>query len=73
LFDSNEILLTKALETFKEKGYTAEGYKVDISSEQGVERAIGFVKTTFSEVDIMVNSAGIVGPPCFIAPVLKFR
>ncbi|MDB5279613.1 MAG: family oxidoreductase [Ferruginibacter sp.] len=62
LFDINETLLTKALITLKEKGYTAEGYKVDISSEHEVARAIGFVKTTIGKIDIMVNSAGIVGP-----------
>src|SRR5690242_18704663 len=62
LFDINTTLLTTVVTTFKERGYTAEGYKVDISSEQEVERAIGLVKTTFGKIDIMVNSAGIVGP-----------
>lgn len=62
LFDINEGLLTKALNTFKEKGYTAEGYKVDISSEHEVERAIEIVTASFEKIDVMVNSAGIVGP-----------
>ena len=51
LIDINERLLTKALKTFKEKGYSAEGYKVDISSEQEVERAVGLVKKTFGKID----------------------
>src|SRR6476620_1514309 len=39
LFDINQTVLTKALKTFEEKGYKAQGYKVDISSEYEVERA----------------------------------
>lgn len=62
LFDINEQLLTKALKTLKAKGYKAEGYKVDISSEYDVQRAIGFVESNLGKIDIMVNSAGIVGP-----------
>lgn len=62
LFDINQGLLTKALEAFRKKGFRVEGYKVDISSEYEVQRAMGFVQTTFDKIDIMVNSAGIVGP-----------
>jgi len=62
LFDINQNLLTRALKTFRDKGYTVEGYNVDISSEFDVQRAMGFVQTTLGNVDIMVNSAGIVGP-----------
>ncbi len=62
LFDINEMLLAKALKTFKEKSYRAEGYKVDISAEYDVQRAMGFVQTNFGKIDIMVNSAGIIGP-----------
>jgi len=62
LFDINEKLLTQALETLRDKGYRAESYKVDVSSEYEVQRAMQFVQTTFGHIDIMVNSAGIVGP-----------
>ena len=62
LFDINENLLSKSLKTFKDKGYKAEGYKVDISSEQDVQHAFELVQTNFGKIDIMVNSAGIVGP-----------
>ncbi len=62
LFDINEKLLTKALKTLKDKGCKAEGYNVDISSEYDVQRTIGFVQTNLGPIDIMVNSAGIVGP-----------
>jgi 3-oxoacyl-[acyl-carrier protein] reductase len=62
LFDINEKLLTQTLKTLKDKGCNAEGYKVDISSEYEVQRTIGFVQTNLGPIDIMVNSAGIVGP-----------
>ena len=62
LFDINEQLLSKATETLKQKGYHAEGYKVDISSEQDVQHNMQLVETNFGKIDIMINSAGIVGP-----------
>jgi len=62
LFDINQKLLSTALKTLKEKGYTVEGFKVDISSEYETQRAMGFVESNFGKIDIMVNSAGIVGP-----------
>ncbi|WPV02013.1 SDR family NAD(P)-dependent oxidoreductase [Mucilaginibacter sp. cycad4] len=62
LFDINGTLLKKALMLLKDKGYIAEGYQVDISLEPAVEHAIELVKATFGKIDIMINSAGIVGP-----------
>src|SRR4029453_3357417 len=62
LFDINEKKLTASLEKIKVYGVKAEGYKVDISSDYEVERSIQFVVTNFGKIDIMVNSAGIVGP-----------
>lgn len=62
LLDINDKLLARALKTLKDKGYKAEGYKVDISSEHEVQKTIQLVQTTFGQIDIMVNSAGIVGP-----------
>ena len=62
LFDINEKLLTKALKTLRDKGYNAEGYTVDISLENDVQPAIQAVVNNFGKIDIMINSAGIVGP-----------
>ncbi len=62
LFDINEKLLSTAIKTFREKGYSAEGFKVDISSEYEVQQAMELVTGNFGNIDIMVNSAGIVGP-----------
>ncbi|CAN5219781.1 SDR family NAD(P)-dependent oxidoreductase [soil metagenome] len=61
LFDINENQLAAVLKSFKDNGYKAEGYKVDVSSEADVQHAMQMVQTNFGKIDIMVNSAGIVG------------
>ena len=62
LLDINETLLSSAAKTLQDKGYTAEAYKADVSSEIDVQLVMQFVETHFGKIDIMVNSAGIVGP-----------
>jgi len=62
LLDINETLLSSAAKTLQDKGYTAEAYKADVSSEIDVQLVMQFVETRFGKIDIMVNSAGIVGP-----------
>lgn len=62
LLDINPTLLNRTVEEFKAKGLIAEGYQVDISKEDSVKQAFQKTETTFGKVDIMVNSAGIVGP-----------
>ncbi|MEP7111177.1 MAG: SDR family NAD(P)-dependent oxidoreductase [Ferruginibacter sp.] len=62
LFDINKPLLDQTVLEFKNQGFIAEGYIVDISSESPVMNAIGEAEERFGKIDIMVNSAGIVGP-----------
>jgi NAD(P)-dependent dehydrogenase (short-subunit alcohol dehydrogenase family) len=62
LLDINKTLLGQTVTAFKNKGFIAEGYVADISSEGPVQNAIQQVEDTFGRIDIMVNSAGIVGP-----------
>ena len=62
LFDINEQLLRQAVIDFKKLGFEAEGITVDISSEDAVKNGIGQIEDKFGKIDIMVNSAGIVGP-----------
>lgn len=62
LFDIDEKKLAASLEKLKKYGSKIEGYKVDISSEHEVQRSMQFVITNLGKIDIMVNSAGIVGP-----------
>jgi 3-oxoacyl-[acyl-carrier protein] reductase len=62
LFDTNEALLNKAVEQIVSDGGRARGLVVNITDElsviSGFEKAI----SADSKIDIMINSAGIVGP-----------
>ena len=62
LFDLNKNLLNATLREFRERGFNASGYEVDVSSEEMVSENFEQVRSTFGKIDIMVNSAGIVGP-----------
>lgn len=62
IFDINSDLLSKTISGLKSKGFTVEGYTVDVSSEDQIKKAIQEVEADFGKIDIMVNSAGIVGP-----------
>jgi 3-oxoacyl-[acyl-carrier protein] reductase len=62
LFDMKGDLLHKTVDEFKSKGFEAAGYVVDISSEEAVSQSIQQVQAVYGKIDIMVNSAGIVGP-----------
>jgi 2-dehydro-3-deoxy-L-rhamnonate dehydrogenase (NAD+) len=62
LFDIHEKSLQETAGAFKKKGLSAESYTVDISSESDVQKAIQEVEKKFGRIDIMVNSAGIIGP-----------
>lgn len=62
LFDINSVLLKKSMDEMKALGYVAEGFQVDISKEESVKSAFQKVESTFGKIDVMINSAGIVGP-----------
>ena len=62
LFDMNKTLLQKTVLEFKTNGINAKGYLVDISNEKQVSKAISQVEKKWEKIDILVNSAGIVGP-----------
>jgi NAD(P)-dependent dehydrogenase (short-subunit alcohol dehydrogenase family) len=61
LFDINENLLQKTIQEFRELGIAAKGYTVDVSCETQVSDAISQVEQEYSNIDILVNAAGIVG------------
>lgn len=46
-------------EELKNKGYTVEIYKADISKREEVKELIEFAKKQFGDIDILVNNAGI--------------
>lgn len=62
LFDVNKQMLDKTVNEFKDKGYHASGYVVDVSSEEVVSRSFGQVELAYGKIDVMINSAGIIGP-----------
>lgn len=62
LFDINPALLKKTVDEIKALGFEAEGFQVDISKEDYVKSAFQKVEANYGKVDVMINSAGIVGP-----------
>ncbi|MBC8152347.1 MAG: SDR family oxidoreductase [Bacteroidetes bacterium] len=62
LFDSNGDLLDRTVADLTGQGYAVTGHAVDISQEDAVEEAVQKVVSKMGRLDIMVNSAGIVGP-----------
>ncbi len=62
LFDINKTLLQNTVLEFKKNGIESKGYLIDISDEKQVCKAISQVEKDFLKIDILVNSAGIVGP-----------
>jgi 2-dehydro-3-deoxy-L-rhamnonate dehydrogenase (NAD+) len=62
LFDSNKELLQKTVEEFEKSDIKVKGYLVDISDEMQVSEAVSRVEKEWEKIDILVNSAGIVGP-----------
>lgn len=61
IYDNNADKLGPAVAELQNAGHEVKGFAVDISSEQDVARAFEEVTGHFGRVDIMVNSAGIVG------------
>ncbi|GAB3717693.1 SDR family NAD(P)-dependent oxidoreductase [Spirosoma flavus] len=62
LFDINHVTLDQTVAKFTKAGYNVTGHVLDVSQENLVEKAIQAVVDANGQVDIMVNSAGIVGP-----------
>jgi len=62
LFDFNKVLLEKTVEDFEKNGIKTKGYLLDISNETQVSKAVSQVEKEWQKIDILVNSAGIVGP-----------
>lgn len=62
LFDTKEHLLKDAVKQITDKGGLAESVVVDIVNELSVITGFERVIATDAKVNIMVNSAGIVGP-----------
>jgi 2-dehydro-3-deoxy-L-rhamnonate dehydrogenase (NAD+) len=62
LFDVNKLLLEAVVAELTKIGLTAKGFLVDISNENQVSDAVAKVQSQWEKIDILVNSAGLVGP-----------
>lgn len=62
LFDRNQDALQKTIDELLKAGFSAQGWAVDIAHEQEVSHAFKDVAETYGKIDIVINSAGIVGP-----------
>jgi 2-dehydro-3-deoxy-L-rhamnonate dehydrogenase (NAD+) len=62
LFDFNQSLLQQTLTEFEQQQIKAIGFLIDISNEDQVKKAILQVAEEYGRIDILINSAGIVGP-----------
>lgn len=62
LFDINHVQLERTITDFTKQGFSVTGHVVDISQESSVEQAVQTVIDKWGRLDIVVNSAGIVGP-----------
>src|SRR5674476_709650 len=62
LFDLNKGLLQKTVKEFEKNGIKTKGYLLDISNETEVSKSVSQVEKEWQKIDILINSAGIVGP-----------
>jgi 2-deoxy-D-gluconate 3-dehydrogenase len=65
--DTDEVTAQKTAEELGAKGWTAASIKVDVSSEEDVQRMVAACQENFGSLDILVNNAGIYPP----APVAQ--
>ncbi|WP_138989880.1 SDR family NAD(P)-dependent oxidoreductase [Larkinella sp. C7] len=62
LFDRNAVLLEQTAEELTALGVVVRTYTVDISQEEQVKQAVAQTVADFGQLDVVVHSAGIVGP-----------
>lgn len=62
LLDSNESVLQNALSEMRNNNILTDGLVADITKEQSVKDAFDKVLSKENKIDIVINSAGIVGP-----------
>lgn len=62
IFDRNQQLCETCLAEYHDAGYAASYECVDVSQEEDIKNACARVAAAHERIDIMINSAGIVGP-----------
>ena len=61
VFEINEDNGIETVNEITNIGGTAKFWKVDVSNEENVKKAIDEVKNTYGKIDILINNAGITG------------
>ncbi|ALX50399.1 3-oxoacyl-ACP reductase FabG [Lentibacillus amyloliquefaciens] len=59
IVDLNEEACKEAVDSFREEGYRATSYTVNIANEDEVTKLFNNVTDEFGKIDILVNNAGI--------------
>ena len=62
LFDTNQRALVQKARAIKREGLKVDAFIVDVTSDSQVQSAVEEVVDRHERLDIMVNSAGVVGP-----------
>jgi 3-oxoacyl-[acyl-carrier protein] reductase len=62
LLDRNRDLLNSTVADLEKSGIKVHGYKLEISSAMHVSQAILKIEKKWKHIDILIHSAGIVGP-----------
>jgi NAD(P)-dependent dehydrogenase (short-subunit alcohol dehydrogenase family) len=62
LFDRNAVLLEQTAQNLAALNIPVRFYSVDISQEEQVKQAVEQTVADFGKIDVVVHSAGIVGP-----------
>jgi 3-oxoacyl-[acyl-carrier protein] reductase len=65
VLDLGEDRVKAVVEEINGAGGTAQGWELDVSDQDAVERVIGEVRAAFGPIDILVNNAGIAIPAPF--------
>jgi 3-oxoacyl-[acyl-carrier protein] reductase len=68
VIDLGEDRVKTVVEEINGAGGTAQGWALDVSDADGVNRVVGEVRDAFGPVDILVNNAGIALPAPFEQP-----
>lgn len=60
LADFNEEALNRTVQEFRSQGFEAFGVKVNVASEEDIQRMVDDTAAKFGQVDILVNCAGVL-------------
>ncbi|MFK8014983.1 MAG: gluconate 5-dehydrogenase [Gammaproteobacteria bacterium] len=57
---SSQQKIDKAVAAYKDEGYSAHGYRFDVTNEDEVNTAVATIENEVGPIDVLVNNAGII-------------